>query len=111
MTGQLPFEIPNESQFIKILARLDILVATHRNSVLEKNQRKPSIDESLLLNCYKAIALCVIFMILVSLENVKKCVLGGCTITSKAKINVVRNIYSLRLPLQVHSIRKNFKQR
>ena len=55
MTGQLPFEIPNESQFIKILARLDILVATHRNSVLEKNQRKPSIDESLLLNCYKAI--------------------------------------------------------
>ena len=36
MTGQLPFEIPNESQFIKRLARLDILVATHRNSVLEK---------------------------------------------------------------------------
>ena len=32
--------------------------------------------------------LCVIFMILVSLQNVKKCVLGGCTITSKAKINV-----------------------
>ena len=29
-----------------------------------------------------------IFMILVSLENVKKCVLGGCTITSKTKINV-----------------------
>ena len=29
--------------------------------------------------------LCVIFMILVSLENVKKCVLGGCTITSKKK--------------------------
>ena len=26
-------------------------------------------------------ALCVIFMILVSLENVKKSVLGGCTIT------------------------------
>ena len=33
-------------------------------------------------------ALCVIFMILVLLENVKKCVLCGCTITSKAKINV-----------------------
>ena len=32
----------------------------------------------------RARALCVIFMILVSLENVKKCVLGGCTITSKA---------------------------
>ena len=27
-------------------------------------------------------ALCVIFMILVSLENVKKCALGGCTIIS-----------------------------
>ena len=33
-------------------------------------------------------SLCVIFMVLVSLENVKKCVLGGCTITSKTKINV-----------------------
>ena len=30
-----------------------------------------------------------IFMILVSLQNVKKCVLSGCTITLKAKINVV----------------------
>ena len=29
----------------------------------------------------KKYALCVIFMILVSLENVKKCTLGGCTIT------------------------------
>ena len=28
------------------------------------------------------LALCVIFMILVSLENVKKCVLDGCKITS-----------------------------
>ena len=27
-------------------------------------------------------SLCVIFMILFSLENVKKCALGGCTITS-----------------------------
>ena len=36
-----------------------------------------------------AMALYVIFMILVSLENVKKCVSGGCTITSKTKINVV----------------------
>ena len=34
-------------------------------------------------------ALCVIFMILVSHENVKKCVLGGCMITSETKINVV----------------------
>ena len=34
------------------------------------------------------VSLCVIFMILVSLENVKKCALGGCTITSKTKINV-----------------------
>ena len=41
-------------------------------------------------------ALCVIFMILVSHENVKKCVLGGCTITSKTKINVVWNFFSLR---------------
>ena len=38
-------------------------------------------------------SLCVIFMILVSLENVKKCVLGGCTITSKTKINVVWNFF------------------
>ena len=38
--------------------------------------------------CCSAYTLCVIFMILVSLENVKKSVLGGCTITSKAKINV-----------------------
>ena len=30
----------------------------------------------------------MIFMILVSHENVKKCVLGGSTITSKTKINV-----------------------
>ena len=30
-------------------------------------------------------------MILVSLENVKKCASGGCTITSKTKINVFRN--------------------
>ena len=36
-------------------------------------------------------ALCVIFLILVSLENVKICVLGGCTITSKTKINIVWN--------------------
>ena len=35
-------------------------------------------------------ALYVIIIILVSYENVKKCVLGGCTITSsKTKINVV----------------------
>ena len=37
----------------------------------------------------RSCALCVIFMILVSLENVKKCALGGCMITSKTKINVV----------------------
>ena len=30
-------------------------------------------------------ALCVIFMILVSLENVKKCVLGGCTVSITSK--------------------------
>ena len=36
----------------------------------------------------KDITICVIFMILVSLENVKKCALGGCTVTSKTKINV-----------------------
>ena len=30
-------------------------------------------------------ALCLIFMILVLLENVKKCALGGCTITSELK--------------------------
>ena len=35
------------------------------------------------------VALCVIFMILVLLEIVEKCALGGCTITSKAKINVI----------------------
>ena len=38
-------------------------------------------------------SLCVIFMILDSIENVKKCALGGCTITSKAKINVVWNFF------------------
>ena len=32
--------------------------------------------------CGLVLALCVIFMILVSLENVKKCVLDGCKITS-----------------------------
>ena len=42
------------------------------------------------------VALCMIFMILVSLENVKKCALGGCTITWKTKINVVWNFFSLR---------------
>ena len=50
-------------------------------------------------------SLCVIFMILVSLffsimcfctfENVKECVLGGCTITSKAIINVFEIFSSL----------------
>ena len=44
-------------------------------------------------------ALCVIFMILVSLENVKKCVLSGCTITSKTKINVVWNFFLTPLTL------------
>ena len=43
-------------------------------------------------------ALCVIFMIFVSLENVKKCVLGSCTITSKTKINVFWNVFSLHWP-------------
>ena len=38
---------------------------------------------------YVGTSLCVIFIILVSHENVKKCVLGGCTITSKTKTNVV----------------------
>ena len=47
--------------------------------------------------------LCGIFLILVSpffsilcfctFENVKKCVLGGCTITSKTKINVFWNFF------------------
>ena len=36
----------------------------------------------------KGSSLCVIFMILVSFENVKKCVLGGCMITSNTKINI-----------------------
>ena len=43
-------------------------------------------------------ALCVSFMILVSLENVKKYTLGGCTITSKTKINVFDKNFSLRWP-------------
>ena len=43
-------------------------------------------------------ALCVIFMILVSHESVKKCVLGGCTITSKTLINVVWNLFFTPLP-------------
>ena len=42
----------------------------------------------LFLTICMALPLCVIFLILVSLENVKKCVLGGYTITSKTKINV-----------------------
>ena len=50
-------------------------------------------------------ALCVIFMILVSLENVKKYFLAGCMITSKAKINIVWNFFSLRAldPSGLHS--------
>ena len=50
----------------------------------EKRGEEPKVITMLLWSC----ALCVIFMILVSLENVKKCVLGGCMITSKTKINV-----------------------
>jgi hypothetical protein len=67
---------------------------------------------SLFINIMAAAALCVIFMILVSLENVKKSVLGGCTITSKTKINAVRNFFSLRWPLRgSRSVLKNAKQR
>ena len=54
-------------------------------------------------------SLCVIFMILVSLENVKKCALGGCLITSKTKINVFWNFFSLHWPLRIRSVRKFFK--
>ena len=57
------------------------------------------------------IALCVIFMILVSLENVKKYALCCCTITSKTKINVFWNFFSLRWSLRRRSVRKNFKKR
>ena len=50
-------------------------------------------------------ALCVIFMILVSHENVKKCVLGGYTITSKTKINIFKKFYltSLAASRLLHS--------
>ena len=60
------------------------------------------------LKVVKNSTMCVIFMILVSLENVKKCVLRGCKITSKAKINV----FSLLLcwPLRSRSVRNNFKK-
>ena len=40
------------------------------------------------------ISLCGIFMILVSHENVKKCVWDGCTITSKTKIKVYWKIFA-----------------
>ena len=53
------------------------------------------------------LALCVIFMILVSFENVKKGVLGGCTIRSKAKF--FEKIFSLRWFLLGRSVQKNFK--
>ena len=33
-----------------------------------------------------------------SFENVKKCVLGGCTITSKAKINIFWKIFRIERP-------------
>ena len=56
-------------------------------------------------------ALCVIFMILVSLENVKKCALGGCMITSKTKINIFEKIsLLLSLFLWRHSTQKFFKK-
>ena len=41
-----------------------------------------------LLTPQHSIALCVILMNLLSLENVKKCLLGWSTITSKTKINI-----------------------
>ena len=56
-------------------------------------------------------ALCVIFMILVSPANVKKCVLGGCTIiviTSKTKIAVFWNLFSLSRATP--SVRNFFKK-
>ena len=53
-------------------------------------------------------SLCVISLILVSLENVKKCVLGGCTITSKTKINIV---WKFSHSGGGRSVWKNFKQR
>ena len=57
-------------------------------------------------------ALCVIFMNLVSLENVKKCVLGGCTITSKTKINIFWNFFFTPLapsgPLRSKKFQKTF---
>ena len=57
-----------------------------------------------------SISLCGIFMILVSLENVKKFALGGCTITSKTKINVFLNFFSLRLHTLGCSVRIFFQQ-
>ena len=55
-------------------------------------------------------ALCVISMILVSLENVKKCALGGCTIISKTKINVFWNFFSLLWRLCGRSIWNFFQK-
>ena len=56
--------------------------------------------------------LCVNFMILVSHENGKKCVLGDCTITSKTKSNIVGNFFFTPLapsrPPPLHS--ENFQK-
>ena len=52
-----------------------------------------------LLTPQHSIALCVILMNLLSLENVKKCLLGWSTFTSKTKINIFWNFFSLLWPL------------
>ena len=59
-----------------------------------------------LLKILKANALCVIFMILVSLENVQKCALGGCTMTSKTKINVFFTLLAPSGPFRSKKIQK-----
>ena len=103
--------------------RISSCLAYYSRPEIEKNCARSSYFFWSLIwkkNCTLIIgsALCVIFMILVlhffcfcTFENVEKCVLGGCMITSKTKINVFWNFFFAPLapsgPLHSKKISKN----
>ena len=88
----------------RILALMFFVLSPYELSSAWTRKKKTSMDEKSERKQHPP-SLCVIFMILVSLENVKKCVLGGCTITSKTKINVFLN-----RPLRYRSVRFFFQK-